>query len=155
MPAQKPGTSEQTVETPADFLAAVIAQFGGLEVDLACTEANSKAPIAHTEEIDRVFGWEHYKFGNLWLNPPFGKCGEFARRSWEHVCKHPHARILMLVPASVGSNWFREHVHGKAGILALSPRLKFVGHASPFPKDLMLCVYGGWDIGFGCWRWKP
>lgn len=61
-----------------------------------------------------------------------------------------HSRLL--VPASVGSRWFAEHVHGWARVLALSGRLSFDGIA-PFPKDLILAVYGE-PPGFDVWDWR-
>ena len=61
--------------------------------------------------------------------------------------------LLLLVPASVGSNWYAENIHGRALVLALSPRVRFVGHSGPFPKDLILAAYGK-ATGFDCWRWR-
>ena len=63
------------------------------------------------------------------------------------------SRILLLVPASIGANWFAEHVHQRAYVLALQGRLTFDGHTQSFPKDLILAVYG-WGPGFGVWSWR-
>jgi hypothetical protein len=61
----------------------------------------------------------------------------------------------MLTPASIGTEWFRRHVLGRAFVLGLSPRLTFVGTTAPYPKDLMLTVWGGpYGPGFGCWNWR-
>lgn len=57
-------------------------------------------------------------------------------------------------PASIGSNWFAEHVHRRALVLGLNgPRLKFEGSPDPYPKDLMLVCYGE-SPGFDVWRWR-
>lgn len=69
---------------------------------------------------------------------------------------HRHAgRTFMLVPASVGSNWYAEHVHGIAHVVALSPRLMFIGETNPYPKDLALLIWSSVCGGFSTWRWKP
>lgn len=63
--------------------------------------------------------------------------------------------ILMLVPASVGTHWFAQHVVPHAHVLYLAPRLTFVGETAPYPKDLMLCVYAHGLTGSSCWQWAP
>ncbi len=40
-------------------------------------------------------------------------------------------------------------------VLGLSPRLTFEGTKDPYPKDLMLSVFGYGMNGFDTWRWKP
>ncbi len=61
---------------------------------------------------------------------------------------------MMLIPASVATNWFADEIHGCALVLPIRPRLTFVGHQHPYPKDLMLCVYNLGAPGFEPWRWK-
>jgi hypothetical protein len=51
------------------------------------------------------------------------------------------AKTTMLVPAAVGANWWRDHVHEEASVLFLNGRLTFVGHTSPYPKDLALLLF--------------
>ena len=63
------------------------------------------------------------------------------------------SRIFLLTPASIGANWFAEHVYGKAHVLALQGRLTFVGHKQPYPKDCILSVYGV-KPGFSVWDWR-
>lgn len=163
MPRQKPGKSEQTVGTPEEFIMAVEERFGPLTIDLASDAANAKAPMWIPPERDSLkVKWFPTYEGNAWLNPPFGdcktwaaKCARMAKRmrgDMDHPEK-PGDRIFLLTPASVGANWFRDHVYGKALVLALSPRLKFVGHLTHFPKDLILSVYGE-KPGFALWDWK-
>lgn len=62
-------------------------------------------------------------------------------------------RVPMLSPAAVSTRWFAEHVHGKALVLALRPRIRFVGHEGDCPKDMMISLYG-LRAGFALWRWK-
>lgn len=42
----------------------------------------------------------------------------------------------------------------KAMVLGLSPRLTFKGEKDPYPKDLMLSVYGQAYSGFDTWNWR-
>lgn len=143
------------METPADFLAAVRTRFGEIDWDLACCEGNCKGRRGRMGSVDsREVGWERQRGLVSWLNPPFAEIG-----SWVSKCEATAGpwgdggRILVLLPASIGSRWFADHVHGKALVLALSPRLTFVGHTAPYPKDLMLLVYGT-HPGFDVWRWR-
>lgn len=62
---------------------------------------------------------------------------------------------LLLVPASVGALWFVRHIHRWADVFFLHPRLTFVGHSSPYPKDLMLCRFDRRRKGqYYAWNWK-
>ena len=156
-PAQRPHRSEQLVETPADFLEAVTDRFGHLEFDLACSEENKKAEHGFNfPDINALTTtWSACSTNLCWLNPPYEDIESWVKKCSVESTAFTSGRILLLVPASVGSEWFRKYVHGHAYVLALSPRLKFVGHTSSYPKDLMLCIYGGKVPGFNCWRWKP
>jgi len=150
-PKQKPGRSKQDYATPPEFIAAVVERFGVLAWDLAASHENAKAPhyfIEADNSLDQ--NWSALQ-GNRWLNPPFCDIGPWAEKCSKTTLPSGD-RIFLLVPASVGSNWFHRHVHGKALVLALSPRLSFDGK-NPFPKDCMLCVYGR-HAGFDVWRWN-
>lgn len=154
MPAHKPGKSKQDYATPREFIAAVERRFGPLAWDLAAHEGNHAtvpwfgpgSPWARDSLIQPWHGLQ----GNLWLNPPFADIEPWARK-----CDHESifgARILFLVPASVGSEWYRKWVHDRALVLFLSPRLVFDGK-SPYPKDCLLAAYGYRGYGYECWRW--
>ena len=158
-PKQKRGKSVQVVGTPPELLDAVRKRFGLLSWDLAANASNAVVP-------DGYFGpgslwpdslaetWDRLQ-GNLWLNPEYTNIKPWAKKAAEY---RGLGTVLMLVPASVGSTWFADHVHGKALVLALRPRVTFVGHTQPFPKDLVLCVYAPHDPrikpGFDLWQWR-
>lgn len=92
--------------------------------------------------------------GVLWLNPPYNDLAPWARKCSESVRENSDGdRILLLVPASVGSNWWRDYVHEKASVAFLNSRIKFVGHTGGYPKDLALCVYGE-RPGYAVWSWR-
>ncbi len=165
MPAQKPGTSEQTVCTPRAFLNAVESRFGKIAFDLAATQENAVtgddqffgpgSPWANdslTADWSQVYEDE---LTILWCNPPYGmiKGNGFARKARKE-CAGGDVRVVMLIPAAVATNWFAEEVHGHALVIPIRPRLTFVGHRDPFPKDLMLCCYGIGRVGFEPWQWN-
>ena len=58
------------------------------------------------------------------------------------------------MPASVGSNWFRDHVFQKSLVLFLNNRIKFVGAKDAYPKDCIIAAYGFGAPGFEMWRWQ-
>jgi DNA N-6-adenine-methyltransferase (Dam) len=180
MPAQRPGSSEQDVRTPPEFLAAVVKRLGPIAWDVAATKENAVAarflgPGSPHAENALAASWTslgralvpkveaaHAPRGLadwlpiepapiLWLNPPYGDIRPWAERA--SLSRDRGLRLAMLVPASVGANWFSDFVHERARVLALHPKLTFVGHKAAYPKDLILCVYGE-TPGFECWRWK-
>ncbi len=157
-PIQKPGRSRQDYGTPVAFIEACAARFGPIVCDLACTTVNAKAPAGYHYDkgADSLMAeWARdWPEGNLWLNPPFGDIGAWAAKCTREAQNRGGA-IFLLTPASIGSNWFAKHVHRRARVLGLSPRLTFEGTKDPYPKDLMLSIFGlGFD-GFDVWRWLP
>ncbi len=157
MPVQKPGRSKQDYATPRDLLDAIEFRFGKLEIDLAANEENAKAPLWIGEDRDSLsIRWPADK--RMWLNPPYGKIEPWAQACAEWTMRATKkGRILFLVPASVGSNWFWKWVWDYSTVFALQPRPSFDGE-HPFPKDVILCEYLS-DVErrqaeLRQWRWK-
>ncbi len=161
-PRQRPGRSRQDYATPPALITAACDWLGidGFDFDYACGRSNIKAPYGWTVEIDALAQSPHdwarvVAAGWGWLNPPFARIGPWAARSLEAM--HEGAHLMMLVPASVGSNWYRLLVDGRDNVevLFLNPRISFDGVA-PFPKDCMIVRYGT-DAEFrtSVWRWLP
>lgn len=150
--------SETSVSTPDEFMNAVESRFGRIDFDLAADAVNSKAWSWYDEQEDSLIqSWDELHHGtvdgpyhNLWLNPPYDDISPWVKKCSEYSGA---STILTLIPASVGSNWFRDYIHNKSLVIALNGRIKFVGHMHPYPKDLMLCVYGV-TPGFEVWDWK-
>lgn len=169
VPVQKPGRSRQDYATPRAFLDAVERRFGRIHWDLAAHRGNETtgrgcfygpgSPHGGSEDSLQI-PWTQYgprlPSGDAalqWLNPPYAHIEPWVAKASAEA--DIGARIAVLVPAAVGSNWFRRHVHHRAAVLALSPRLTFVGCRDTYPKDLMLCLYGlGFAPGFDVWRWR-
>ncbi len=164
MPKQKPGKSKQDYETPKDLLDAIKAYLRiiAFEFDFACSEKNKKARDGWTEEDDSLskhpVQWAFQCRGKRqwgWLNPPFNRI-----TPWAHMCRRAMrlgAKIAFLVPASVGSNWYRDHIHNRYGVkvLFLNGRPSFDGKAG-FPKDCMIVLFNKeqGDFSIDVWTWK-
>ncbi len=148
MPAQKPGKSKQDYATPPEFIEAVkrCLEIAAFTIDLAADETNTKAAEYYTEAQDSLTQ-EWTFWGWAWLNPPFADISPWAKK-----CAESSARIAFLVPAAVGSNWFRDYVDGKARVLLLNGRISFDG-VGPYPKDCILCLYGA-EPGYEVWNWR-
>lgn len=156
MPQQKPHRSCQTYETPWDFVHRVerrlgIAQFA---IDLAASFDNRKAPQWLAEDDNALsprWKWaDEIGDGWGWLNPPYTNIGSWAEKCIETSIDG--GKVALLVPASVGSNWFRDSVFPFAYVLALNGRISFDG-AGNYPKDSILCLYGLLP-GFDVWDWR-
>lgn len=162
-PAQKPGRSKQDYGTPPELLRAIERAFHIVHWawDLAADATNS------ITQDHRFFGpgsthgedsfaevW-HTLGGDLWLNNPFADIDPWVAKcqAIRHLLK-PAGRIFQLVPAAVGANWFQHRVDGKAHVVFLSPRVTFLNQTAPYPKDLILAVWGEIRGGYSTWRWK-
>ena len=155
-PKQKPGKSKQDYATPWSLISAVQVRWGKLDIDLAATAENAKADRFITPETDSLkVPWGAYadahKLRLAWLNPPFADIAPWAEKALNSATPSG-LRIIMLTPASVGANWFRDYVHGRADVVALNGRITFEGAPDPYPKDCMLTLFG-FEPGFDVWTW--
>lgn len=156
-PRQKPGRSKQDYQTPPEFLTVVKGWLGIGEfaVDLAADSTNAAAAQYLTAADDALsVPWAPLTAGGIgWLNPPFAHL-----RPWVEKARAEQAagaRLVMLVPAGVGSNWFRDHVHEQVLVIFLNGRLQFVGTPAPYPKDLLLLCYWPSAVpGYHVWDWR-
>jgi phage N-6-adenine-methyltransferase len=154
VPRQRPGSSEQVVCTPIDFLDSVkdrlaIERFA---IDLAADPSNAVAEKFYTEADDALLqDWRSGGWG--WCNPPYADIAPWVHKAWIEAGKG--AQVAMLLPASCGTNWWRDNVHNKAYVLFVNPRITFVGHTTPYPKDLAILLYTPQlSYGYDYLRWK-
>ena len=168
MPKQKPGRSKQDYSTPENLFCAILARLKitSFKIDFAADKKNAKARTFWTEKNDslaqRASLWVlACRMGWGWLNPPFKNISKWAKK-----CLAVHKRggkIALLVPASVGSNWYRDYIHQQPGVqvVFLNGRPVFDGKAG-FPKDCMLVLFTGDNLApFASnifapdvWTWK-
>lgn len=156
MPDQNRGASKQDFATPRPFLRALEAKLGikAFDWDLAAHAKNAICEQYISPKQDSLsVAWTSLK-GWLWLNPPFADITPWAKKCAEEAPLG--CRIALLTPASVGSAWFRDYVHGRARVLFLGPkRLSFDG-INGYPKDLILSIYasaGPPPPGYEPWNW--
>ena len=159
-PQQKPGRSKQDYQTPRAFVDAVKFRLGVDEFsfDFAADDAGKNrvaeswwGPYCDSLSKTRQ-NWVNAASGGFaWLNPPFADIAPWAERcKW---LRQDGGSVALLVPAGVGSNWFRDHVAGQALVLFLNGRLSFDGVA-PYPKDCVLALYAPhFAPGYEVWTW--
>jgi hypothetical protein len=153
--------SKQDHATPPVFLGAVESQFGcSLILDLAATAENRKCGRFFSPEVDSLKqDWKAvldldidpfiHEHRTAWLNPVFRGVDP-----WVEKCKIESAkgcRIVSLTLASLGTGWYRDHVEGRGLSLVLRKRMVFLGQKDPFPKELMVTLWGFGLTGFGFW----
>lgn len=164
-PTIQRGKSAQDIATPWEFIAAVEAKFGTLQVDLAATAANAKAPFWITPEEDSLtVPWHKFNDGLLWLNPPFDPVEPWIRKCVAEAKLGAH--ILLLTRSGLGTNWWWKNIseHAEFAMIPahiityqLTPRIKFEGAKDVYPADLMLTTFniGHWDSSWlRRWKWR-
>lgn len=159
VPKQKPGRSKQDWQTPPEFLKAVKSRLKINEFtwDLAASEANKVSSCYHGPgspfgEDSLLARWAQCVEW-MWLNPPYGDIRPWVEKA--AMESEDGAHIAMLVPASTGANWWRDHVVNDAYILFLNGRITFVGANAPYPKDTALLLYTPFiRSGSAVWDWR-
>lgn len=159
-PAQTPHRSKQDYVTPVNFIEAVKRRLGieRFAFDFAADHVNAKAEhyfdIAQNA-LDPKHDWAAQvgSIGWGWLNPPFGDIRPWAARCWE---MRTRGHVVLLVPAAVGANWYKDYVHGFADVLLLNGRIAFMPDRPTwgYPKDCILARFGP-DVepGYEIWHW--
>ncbi len=151
-PIQKPGKSRQDFGTPVEYLDAIAHRFGRIEFDLAARADNTVAIDFHGPDTDSLRqDWSLPGVRVAFLNPPFENIRPWAAKC-ESVRMLPRWTI-MLVPASMGSLWWRDHVLGKCQADGI-PRMQFREATGLYPKDLACLAYGFGVAGSGYWDWR-
>src|SRR5580692_2446061 len=134
--------SVQNVRTPKWLLGSVALTWGPIELDVAATKKNAVATRFYTRRDNGVAQHWIVPPGSVaWANPPYERLSPWVERAL-FCSRHLGTDVVMLVLASVGANWWREHVDGNAEVVFISPRVKFIGHATSFPRDLAVLRFG-------------
>lgn len=156
MPAQKPGRSKQDYGTPDAFLEAVLRLLGArsFHYDLACdatnkiTQARRGLIYPTTDALSVPWGFAGWN----WLNPPFANIWPWAHKCLDEWIRH-ETHTALLIPASVGTEYWAAFIHDQAHVFFPRPRLSFKGTTDPYPKDLALVVYGH-EPAYDTWKWN-
>lgn len=157
-PRQKRHRSMQIVGTPDDFLEALRRRFGPISLDLAANKHNAVARKFYGRgskhpDAFAVKRWPVLRASWAFCNPPFGDIPRWVARIVRESARG--CRTLLLVPASVGAEWFNTWVRPFGYVLELTPRLKFKTHKTAYPKDMVLVAFTPERLtGRQMWRWK-
>lgn len=162
--------SSGDIWTPWEFIRAIEATFGPVRVDLAATIHSAKAKVFITPETNSLKqNWsQFYRFhprdSILYLNPPYGNITPWAKKCAKTYKDDEQVEIMLLVPASVGANWFWDHVWEYATVYSVG-RMVFdncfdrkTGQlvSTVYPKDLILAHYTNSSPSrtLQRWQWK-
>ena len=141
--------SRQAVSTPPALVEYVKGRWP-ITVDLAADEFNALCPQWIGEDANSLgvnwmsrllvpYSWPR-PVG--WLNPPFGKLDPWMEKCRTESLRGAH--ILSLVPASIESGWFSQHINrGPCTVYVLHGRLKFPGYANVAGQGHMLVDWHG------------
>jgi hypothetical protein len=150
MPKRNPygynkGASPTVVETPAPLLEAAAARWGAFAWDLAAFEDNKKAPRCITPDEDSLSPNTPWPLDELcWLNPPYDDIAPWVRKCDGYVRAYGERfECLQLIPARIGSNWYRDYCFGKCETIPLNIRPQFIGYDSGAGVDHMILRFGG------------
>jgi len=97
--------------------------------DLDPASGAETIPIADTRYTVEDDGLSQEWFGDVWLNPPYGRS---FNRTWAEKAKSESHResvdtLTALVPSSTGSNWFQETYADADYMTHVSGRVQFHG----------------------------
>lgn len=132
--------------TPPDFLSAIYAAFGDIDID-PC--AHELSPVIARQRIIPGNGGngliEDWIGDLVFVNPPFSSMLKWLRRADQQWTAGNAKTIVALVPARTDSNWFHDHLRSQAAVYMMRGRLRFltekgVGNQAPF--SLMVVVWG-------------
>lgn len=135
----------QTWGTPRAFFEFLKDNFRFIpDLDAAASDENHKAPIYYTEEDNSL---EMEWFGNVWLNPPFGKVllPQFLEKCNHEISYGNVENIFCLIPARTDTKWFHEivmkevsHVYFIKGRFNFESPYSGKGANAPFPSMLLI-----------------
>lgn len=143
------GKSRQDYQTPEEFMLAVRNRWGKPRFDLAASAKNAQC-TRYFNKRDNALK-KQWPRTLCWLNPPYSDIGPWAKKCAEEAQRG--TRTLFLVPASVGSNWYCDWCYPYSATYFLQGRITFVGAVDPYPKDLILCDFGGRAAKCVPWKW--
>lgn len=170
-PAIDRANSSGDIWTPWQFIRAVEDTFNQpLVIDLAASGPDSAKALEYiTPEQDSLTQdwtaiYKQYNHGALWLNPPYSNITPWVKKCANTYVFDEQIEIFLLVPASIGANWFWDYVWNYATVYSVGRMVfdncfdrktgKLV--STVYPKDLILAHYTNTSPSqtLQRWQWK-
>ena len=131
-------------ETPAELSASLSEAVGGFDLDPCAGSTNSrlarvKARVLLTFNDD---GLNAKWFGTVFCNPQYGR----SLSRWISKCAteaESGTTIVALIPSRTDTQYWHDHIAGKADIWMLKGRLRFGDGAAPSPFPSTVVLWGG------------
>jgi len=113
-------------------------------LDVCASDSNHKASIYYTADTD---GLEQTWWGNVWLNPPYGRSiGRWIDKAVESIQEFNGdcQSVTLCIPARTDTRWFHKLIENGAEVVFIKGRLKFGAGtaAAPFPSCLVYLERG-------------
>ncbi len=139
--------SNPNVRTPVELVRAITRRYGKISVDLAATAGDEVegCDVYLTPEINSLAqDWgviARMYPGHLFCNPPYSKIAPWVAHAARYAPQLADGQFLfMLIPASVGANYWRDFVDGCAFEQQIG-RVCFDGYKAGSMKDHCLLIY--------------
>ncbi len=132
--------------TPKDLLEILYQVFDRFDLDPCSPSSNPRrsnvrARVHYTMDDDGLsLPW----YGNVFLNPPYGRTiPDWTAKAKSEVQSGNAAIVVAVLPARTDTNWWHRDIASVAVVLFLRGRLSFgdSGQSAPFPSALV--VWGG------------
>ncbi len=120
--------SIQNYRTPEPFFRWLNQSFG-FTLDAAADEDNALCPKFYTPDVDGLAQCPRGEV--IWINPPFKQIKWWL--AWAEARAEDGNTVVMLLPASVETKWFRRYVT-RGEIAFLTPRLPYL-HPDPAQRS--------------------
>jgi phage N-6-adenine-methyltransferase len=130
-------------ETPPDLLAALYSVFGRFDLD-PCSPRRSRPPVkARTHFTADDDGLSLPWHGDVFVNPPYGRqIATWIAKACDEVAIGNARIVVALIPARTDTQYWHQHVAGKADITFLKGRLRFGDGDRPAPFPSALAIWG-------------
>jgi phage N-6-adenine-methyltransferase len=109
----------------------------------AATPPNVQARVHYNAADDGLFRpW----IGCVYANPPYGRSiGAWVNKCHREVASGRARTVIALLPARVGTRWWRENIVRSAAAVFLPGRLRFDDGKNSAPFDAALVLWGASD----------
>jgi len=128
-------------ETPQWFFDQLNREFE-FTLDPCATHENTKCEKYFTVTDN---GLEQDWFGNVFMNPPYGRdIRRWVRKAHDEVMKSNAWLVVGLIPSRTDTKWFHRYIYRKAEIRFVQGRIKFLQNgkeAGPAPFPSMVVIW--------------